>query len=187
MPRLPRVSPSGSRREEDVAERGAPDRERFLRLTEDRLSSAYHLAGYLLGDSCEAEDAVQDAVERAWRAFPTLRQDASFPSWFDRIVVNVCRDGQRRRRRLEPLDGVERASVDPFRGIFDRDALGRAIGALPLDQRTVVVLRFWRDLSVREIAMVVGVPEGTVRSRLHYGLKALKGAMSVATVLERSR
>jgi RNA polymerase sigma-70 factor (ECF subfamily) len=64
-----------------------------------RARSAFRFAGYLLGDSVEAEDAVQDAVERAFRAWLRLRDEAKFDAWFDRILVNVCRDRARHRPR----------------------------------------------------------------------------------------
>ena len=66
-----------------------PDPDAFLRLVRAKLTDAYRLAGFLLQDAGEAEDAVQDALERAWTAWPRLREPTSFDAWFERIVANV--------------------------------------------------------------------------------------------------
>ena len=159
----------------------------FQELMDRRARYAFRLAGYLLGDSVSAEDAVQDAIERAWRAWPRLRDQTSFGPWFDRILVNVCRDSMRRRGRDRVVEYSFGSVDDPFRSIFDRDELGRALRRLPVDQRVVVVLRFWRDLPVDEIADLLDVPPGTVKSRLHYALDSLRGEISRGQRLEASR
>jgi RNA polymerase sigma-70 factor (ECF subfamily) len=164
--------------------------ERFVTLADRQLRPAFRLAGYLLGDASEAEEAVQDAIERAWKGWPRLRDEAQFGPWFDRILVNVCRDRGRRRGRLQPVeitDDLAIVPVDPFRRLLDRDEIGRALVALSADQRAVVVLRYWRDLSLEEISEYLDLPLGTVKSRLHYGLQAMRGAVTFAAVAEVSR
>lgn len=141
------------------------------------LANGYRLAGYLLGDGAEAQDAVQEALIKAWRAWPNLRDPERFGPWFDRIVVNVCRDRMRRHSnlrmvQLEAADEVE--ADDPFRRMFDRNLLAAAVARLDPDHRFVVVLRFWRDMSLEQVAEVLDVPVGTVKSRLHYALRALR-------------
>jgi RNA polymerase sigma-70 factor (ECF subfamily) len=160
---------------EPVAEEAAE----FLRLIGSALPGAYNLAGYLLGDATEAEDATQHALEKAWRAWPRIRDRERAGAWFDRIVANVCKDRLRERRgfRVLPLDdevGESPSAVDPFREALSRDELGRLVRTLPSDQQVVVALRFWRDLSLDEIAERLDVPLGTVKSRLHYALKTLR-------------
>lgn len=137
---------------------------------------AYRLAGYLLHDAAEAEDAVQDALLRAWRHWPELRDPSRFAAWLDQIVVNCCRDRYRRRRlRLLDLSAAEQAeATDEFRTMFERDALAAAVRRLPYEQQVVIALRYWRDLTVPEIAVRLGIPEGTVKSRLHTALRALE-------------
>lgn len=78
----------------------------FVDQAERVLGDAYRLAGYLLGDATEAQDAVQDALTRSWQAWSTLRDQDRFEPWFDRILVNVCRDWLRKRRgvRIEELN-----------------------------------------------------------------------------------
>jgi RNA polymerase sigma-70 factor (ECF subfamily) len=143
---------------------------------EPELDRAYRLAGFLLGNAPEAEDATQDALARAWSQRQSLRNLESAQSWFDRILVNVCRDRLRRRRIVHwiPMPGLEaRAGADPFAEALARDLVLRGLSTLDPDHRIVVVLRFWADLSLESIADRIGVPLGTVKSRLHYALRDL--------------
>ena len=148
----------------------------FLALVRPCLTGAYRLAGFLLCDAGEAEDAVQDALERAWNAWPRLRDRASFGAWFDRIVANACKDRLRARKGIRVVELAEDSAIggDPFRQALARDEVGRLVGRLPIDQRLVVVLRFWRDLPLHEIAARLEVPLGTVKSRLHYAMNTLR-------------
>jgi RNA polymerase sigma factor (sigma-70 family) len=149
----------------------------FVEVAERVLDDAYRLAGYVLGDASEAEDAVQEALTRSWQAWSTLRDQDRFEPWFDRILVNICRDKLRksRRVRLEELNEELAVSVeDPFRAALARAEVEKLMHVLSPDQRIVVGLRFWRDLSLQQIADLLGVPLGTVQSRLHYALRALR-------------
>ena len=157
------------------------DDELFRELVAGRLDAAYRLAAVVLGDPVEAEDATHDAVVRAWSAFGSLRDQASFDAWFQRIVVNACRDRMRRRRarRSLPLES-ELPGLPPVadaaQGAPERDALGRALEQLTPDHRLVVVLRFYADLPIEAIAQRLGEPSGTIRSRLHHALRSLRAA-----------
>lgn len=149
------------------------------------IDRAYRLAGFILGDAREAEDATQDALARAWRQRRALRSLDAAQAWFDRILVNVCRDRLRRRRprvRWADVDeGLPSPAADPFAALLARDAVLRATAGLPVDQRIVVVLRFWADLPVDAIAERLGVPAGTVKSRLHYAMRAMRVALEDPT------
>lgn len=148
----------------------------FVRLAARHLDGAFKLAGYLLGDFGEAEDAVQEALIRAWRAWPRMRDPDSVGPWLDRIVANVCktRIGARRRVRSIALnDELWAVAADPFRAALARDAVGRALERLSPEQRVVVVLRYWRDMPLEQIATRLELPLGTVKSRLHYALRLL--------------
>ena len=151
----------------------ADTRERFLRQAGGELDRAWRLAGLMLGDRHDAEDATQEALVRAWRGLDSLRDPAGFQAWFDRILVNVCRDRLRRRARIRflPLDeGGAAAVADPFRDVLDRDETLRAFAVLDTDERLVMVLHFWADLPLAEVAARAGWPLGTVKSRLHRAL-----------------
>jgi RNA polymerase sigma-70 factor (ECF subfamily) len=159
----------------------------FLRLGRRELDRAYRLAGLLLADRIEAEDAVQDALVRAWRRRATLRDPAAFPAWFDRILVNGCRDRLRRRRRVRFLElniAGEPAIRDPFRALLDRDEATRALAVLNPDQRVTVILHYWADLTLDAIAERTGWPIGTVKSRLHHALQRLRAELGEAGAAE---
>lgn len=163
-----------------IRRRGVSVQERegseFVALAQRRLDHVYKLAGYLLLDATEAEDCVQDALLRAWRGWPSLRDRDRFDAWLDRIVVNTARSRLGRGRRLRGIaldPELDVATGDPFHRTLDRDELGRALARLPIDQRAVVVLRYWASMQLDEIAVHLGIPLGTVKSRLHYALQAL--------------
>ena len=151
---------------------------RVLDLADRGLDRSFRLAGLILGDQTEAQDATQDALVRAWRAAATLRDPAGFDAWFDRILINVCRDRLRRRGkvRLVTLDGAAGTVVieDPFRTIYAGDELLGAMRALGDDERMVLILHFWADLTLEAVGARLDCPVGTVKSRLHRGLKAMR-------------
>jgi RNA polymerase sigma-70 factor (ECF subfamily) len=163
----------------DIARRPIDAAEvRFLEFASNELDRAYRLAGILLGSQSEAEDATQDALLRAWRSFGSLRDATNLQAWFDRILMNVCRDRLRRRRRITfiELDGTHDSvgRTDPFKRLLDADEAVRQMSGLDLDLRTVVILRYWADLTVPEIAIRLGWPVGTVKSRLHRALGRIR-------------
>ena len=148
----------------------------FVRLADDHLDASYRLARAILRDPGEAEDATHDAMLQAWNKWSTLRDQSLFAPWFDRILVNTCRNRLKRATRWQASDlsgEVAIASGDAYRQADDRDLLERAVATLRPDHQVVVALRFYRDLQVEQIAIHLGIPAGTVRSRLHYALKQL--------------
>ena len=153
----------------------------FQRLVDERLDATYRLARLILRDAQEAQDATHDAFVRAWREHHRLRDPEKFDAWFGRILVNVCRDRLRRagHRRHDDLDRATALAApdDGHLQVAERDRLERAFRGLNADQRAAVVLRFYSDLTVEQVARTVGAPVGTVRSRLHYGLKQLRRAL----------
>ena len=160
----------------------------FALLDNARLLQSYRLATLVLRDRDEAEDATQEAIEKAWLAWRTLRERDHFDAWFDRILVNVCRNRMRRSRiiRMVALDDAHHVqSPDSHASTVARLALEPAFGRLTPDQRIILVLRFWRDLPIEDLAERLGIPEGTAKSRLHYALRALRRA--IETTEEASR
>lgn len=155
----------------------------FSAFVESRLGDLYRLASVILGDPVEAQDAVHDALERAWRGWGQLQDAARLDAWVSRILVNECRDRlrQRRRRPVTDISDMLSASLsgpDDLRAAIDRDELGRAFAALGPDHQIAIVLRFYADLTVDQIAMRVGAPAGTVKSRLHHALAAMNAELA---------
>lgn len=158
----------------------ADKREEFGRLAAPELSAAYQLAARILGNRGDAEDAVNEAVLRAWGSFDRLRDHGAFRPWLTRIVVNVCRNDLRHRRvlQIDPLGEDDRPAADSFEGGLLRDGVARALDCLGPEQRVVVVLRYWNDLAVDEIARLLRVPSGTVKWRLHAANRRIKTELS---------
>jgi RNA polymerase sigma-70 factor (ECF subfamily) len=154
----------------------------FERLTDQRLVRAYRLATLILRNPSDAEDAVHDAAVLAWTRFDELRDHSAFEAWFDRIVVNACRQRQRRGTvRSLVIEGTPDIGLaDGASGRAERDALRRALDRLKPEHRAVVVLRHLEGHSIAEIAKRTGEREGTVKSRLHYALRELRAAYDAA-------
>lgn len=151
--------------------------EAFAALTRRNIDAAYRLAWAILTDDVDADDATQDAFALAWRNRRSLRDQARFDAWFGRILVNVCRQRLRQRsRQLTKWLDIEAgpAISDAGQPTSDRDAISRAMVRLDADHRIVVILRYWADLTVEEIAARLDVPAGTVKSRLHYALRSMR-------------
>lgn len=154
----------------------------FIRLADEHLDKAYRLARAILRDPAEAQDATHDAFVQAWRSWETLRDPARFEHWFDRILVNTCRN-RVRAARWQATDisaEVALSSGDHVGHTEDRAVIGTAMAALSPDHQVVVALRFYRDLTVEDIAARLGIPSGTVQSRLHYALTRLREAIEAA-------
>ncbi len=147
-----------------------------------RVADSYRLARAILLDDGEAEDAVQEASLSAWRRRGSLRDPDRFDAWFEQILINQCRDQLRRRRRAvkvsAPPIGFEPAAAPPETGT-DHD-LDMALDALDVDHRIVVLLRYWQDRTVEDIAERVGIPAGTVKSRLHHAMKSLRASLEAS-------
>jgi len=157
------------------------DHDAFRRLAAGAIDRMHAVAWLILRDQHDAEDAVQEALVRAWRELPRLRDCDRFDAWLRRLLVNACHDvGRRHRRhaamRLVELQ-VEPAATDGWRAIEDRERLGRAFARLSIDQRTVLALMHYVGLTGPEIAAAVGAPLGTVKSRLRYASAALRAAL----------
>jgi RNA polymerase sigma-70 factor (ECF subfamily) len=131
----------------------------------------FAVAHRMLGNYEDARDATQNVFVRAYEGLDSYDPERRFFSWIYRIAVNECLNVRRGRRPAEPLpDQMEAAGTDgPFQGVeaLERStSIDAALGRLPEEQRLVIVLRHFADLSYAEISDVVGVPERTVKSRL---------------------
>ena len=144
----------------------------------DRLHAVAHR---ILRDIDLAEDATQQALLAIWRDLPQLRDPARFEAWAYRLLVRACYAEARRTRRsgsnLRLLPADEPMAADELATVADRDQLERGFRRLSIDQRAVVVLHHYLDLSLSDVADALGIPEGTVRSRLHHAMRGLRAAL----------
>jgi RNA polymerase sigma-70 factor (ECF subfamily) len=151
-------------------------------------SSSLHRTAYLLTGSREsAQDAVQTALTRVYLAWDRHEQWDNPTAYARQVVVNVVLTGQRRKwtgelPHAELSDRVFGSTADRSGDVVERDALRRALDALPVRQRTAVVLRHYLDLSEAQTAAEMGTPVGTIKSLTARGLEALRGQLKeVAT------
>jgi RNA polymerase sigma-70 factor (sigma-E family) len=135
----------------------------------------------LTGDRQAAEDLVQETLERACRKWRTIVAKDAPDAYVRRIMVNLANDRWRRFRRMTPYqDSGDRAAPgDQYGQVDTRDQLVRALQGLPMRMRTVVVLRYFHDLSDAEIAADLGISPSTVRSQLARGIDKLRGLLPV--------
>lgn len=153
-------------------------RARFAELFSQMAPRLYRTALGILGNPHDAADALQEAGLKAFRYIDTLHDPAAAPGWFTRILINACHDQAIRRARALPFGLVPQGDGAATSDSETDWALVQALQQLPAEQRITVVLRFFQDLSIAQIAAVTGVPEGTVKSRLHTALGKLRQMMS---------
>lgn len=164
----------------------AGDRAAFEAIAAASVHRLYGIASRVLRDPDAAEDAVQDCLVRAWRDLRALRDPARLDAWLYRLLVNACRDQQRRQpRRLAELGPVAHAVAAPVDSIADvdrRDQIQRGFLRLTAEHRMVLVLHHFLGLRPAEIADLLGIPVGTATSRMHYGARALRSAIEADLV-----
>jgi RNA polymerase sigma-70 factor (ECF subfamily) len=156
------------------------DHEAFEVLASAAGDRLYRFAWLVLGDSHQAEDAVQDAIVRAWQGLPELRDPERWEAWLHRLIVNACADQGRLRMRQSVevrMVRLEPAARDDVHLVDDHDQLDRGFRKLKPGQRAAVVLHFYLGLSVPEVADALGVPVGTAKSRIHYAVDAMRAAL----------
>lgn len=130
----------------------------------------YRISRGLLAEEQDRLDAAQEAVIRAWQNLSRLRHEEFFETWLTRILINECRNIQRSRSRVLPLDAAPEQAAPA-----DADGeLRRAVAALNVQLRLPVLLKYMEGYKTREIARILEIPEGTVKSRLRRARAELK-------------
>ena len=161
------------------AQRG--DHDAFAELFDPALARLDAAARLILRDRELARDAVQEAFIRAWRDVRGLRDPERFNAWLYRLTVNACLDLARRRRRrvMEvTIDSLELpGQVDLAGDLARRETVDEALRTLDPGHRAVVALHYLLDLPLREVADVLGIPLGTVKSRLHHSMATMRSGV----------
>ena len=156
------------------------DEEAFASLAVAIGDRLHAVAQRILRDVDLAEDATQQALLTIWRDLPQLRDPERFDGWSYRLLVRACyAEGRRTRRWTPSLRVLPTAAVeaDGSTSVIDRDQLERGFRRLSIDHRAVVVLHHYLDMPVDQVASTLGLPAGTVRSRLHYAMQGLRAAL----------
>jgi RNA polymerase sigma-70 factor (ECF subfamily) len=170
----------------DVERARSGDVDAFVALIERRQDRMVRVASAILGNRPDADDAIQETLVSIWRELPRLRAAAQFDAWADRILVNACRLVLRRRNRRsvreiasvsDSPDTTSPAVPSHDGAVVERDAFDRAFESLDVDTRSLLVLRHLEGRSVAEIASVLSIPTGTVKSRLFTARRALEDAL----------
>ena len=166
----------------DLVERARTgDHDAFAELAAAAISRLDGAAWLILRDADQAKDAVQNALVRAWRDLPTLRDPDRFDAWLHRLLVRACIDEARRVRRHRvdvELTAIHAPTVDdPASSVVARDQLERGFLRLDPEMRAVIVLHHYLDLPMPTVAATLGIPLGTAKSRLHRALDLMRAAL----------
>lgn len=149
--------------------------EEFAARVEAMRSKLYRICCMQLFDPADREDAIQEAIFKAWKKRSSLREPRYFDTWFIRILINECRNIQKRRKRSLSLETAgEHAGSSGFEGQDLRMSLASLDGKL----RICVLLHYIEGYSVREVSKMIGIGESAVKARLMRGRKRLKELLS---------
>ena len=177
------------------------DHEAFRVLVERYQGRAFRLAVRILGDADLARDAVQDGFLKAYRSLDRFEGRSGFYTWLYRLIFNLCIDLKRRDKSSRHVEWDDEVARDISQGVagatpqalgqpggeFERgelrEALAKAIGALPEDAKRTLLLREVDGLSYAEIAQSMGIPKGTVMSRLHHARRRVRALLEEAGVV----
>ncbi len=166
------------------------DRDAFRHLVEQYRHPLFGTAYLMTGNAAQAEEHVQDAFLNAWRGIKTFRRGGAVKPWLMRILVNAVLSRQRRRRLpTVPLEespplGTPSRQHEAIEASEDRQAVRQALARLSPEHRQVVVLRYFADLSIAQVADSAGLREGTVKSRLHRALRHMRELLEQSGVME---
>ena len=163
-------NPSPVRLMGEERRRGPLSEQEFVRQAEGLKGRLYRTALLYLGSETAAVDAVDEAVYKGYLARKKLRQPEFFATWLTRILINVCNNELRRRKRETAVEALPETAVEEF----DALPLKEAVERLPDDIRAVIVLRYFTGLTLAETAAALNVPPGTVSTRQRKGLGLLR-------------
>ena len=170
----------------EAARRG--DRDAFDALVRQEVAGVYRTALAILGSAADAEEATQDAFVSAWRNLRSLREPERFDAWFGRIVVNACRMALRHRRSVReiriaadeapsPAERIVGTGIDPEAFAVGADSFDRAFDLLSVEDRHLLTVVYAEDRPLEEVGRLLGIPVGTVKSRLSRARTALAAAL----------
>jgi RNA polymerase sigma-70 factor (ECF subfamily) len=178
-----RTAPTTETELDLIAQAQQGDRGAFGELVRCHREGVINVVYRMCGDANLAEDSAQEAFIRAWQHLPRYRPRSPFRNWLYRIATNVALDALRRERETVDVDSISLAThSDGPEAVMESRERGervrQAVLALPPASRSVLVLREYEGLSYREIADTLGIPSGTVMSRLNYARNRLRESLA---------
>ena len=166
------------------------DQEAFSELARLRIDKLFAIARLIVSDTERAEDATQEALVIAWRDLSALRDPDKFDAWLRRLLVRECyrqAELDRRRRRIEvKVVPYDIGTADSTADLASRDELDSLLARLTPAQRALIVLHFYVGLPLPETALALGLPVGTVKSRLHRTLEQMRATLDADARLRLS-
>jgi len=148
----------------------AMNKEEFAEKVEQLRRRLYRTALLCLGNEALAADALDEAVYKALKGLPRLRQPEYFDTWITRILINECRNELQRARRFRPMEELPETAAEAY----DALPLKEAIQSLPQDLKEVIILRYFADYTLEQTAETLGIPRGTVSTRQRRALTLLR-------------
>lgn len=148
------------------------DNEAFLVLINENKLNIYRVARGILSNEHDIEDAIQNTIIKAYEKINTLKKNEFFRTWLVRILINECNEIIRRNKRVVSIN--ESNHEERYNDCYENIDLTKAINSLSEELRVTTVLFYFEDMSIKDIASILNIPNGTVRSRLSRARKILR-------------
>lgn len=166
------------RKKSTVSKAKKGDKEAFLGLIDENRLNLYRIARGILKDKEDIEDALQNTIIKSFQKINSLEKNEYFRTWIIRILINECNEVLRKNRRGARLDYNNGTDTEIYSDSYENMDLTRAINSLSEELRVTTVLFYFEDMSLKDIASILKIPEGTVRSRLTRARVKLREVMS---------
>lgn len=148
------------------------DNEAFLELINENKLNIYRVARGILSNEHDIEDAIQNTIIKAYEKINTLKKNEFFRTWLVRILINECNEIIRKNKRIVSIN--ESNHEEKYNDYYENIDLANAINSLSEELRVTTVLFYFEDMSIKDIALILNIPNGTVRSRLSRARKILR-------------
>lgn len=148
------------------------DNEAFLELINENKLNIYRVARGILSNEHDIEDAIQNTIIKAYEKINTLKKNEFFRTWLVRILINECNEIIRKNKRIVSIN--ESNHEEKYNDYYENIDLTNAINSLSEELRVTTVLFYFEDMSIKDIALILNIPNGTVRSRLSRARKILR-------------
>ncbi len=153
------------------------DWDSYLKLFLAKKDTLYRKAFYITKNHHDTDDVLEESIIKGFKAVKKIDNPSKFYPYLTKIVVNTCYDLLKRNKRTKPLEDEVAKIEAPSSNISEKLDLYTYLDKLDQDHKTVLMLRFFEDMKIEDIAIALDIPEGTVKSRVYYGLKKLKSMM----------